>query len=65
VADLGAARDRAIALLMLLGGLRAGEVRTLQLADVDFGQRRVFVIGKGGQERTESRLSAGPAPAGA
>jgi integrase len=37
VADLRTARDRAIALLMLLGGLRAGEVRALLLADVDQG----------------------------
>ena len=35
------ARDRAIALLMLLGGLRAGEVRALRLAEVDQGLRRV------------------------
>lgn len=52
VADLGTARDRAIALLMLLGGLRAGEVRALRLANVDVGLRRVRVIGKGGRERT-------------
>jgi len=51
IADLGSARDRAIALLMLLGGLRAGEVRTLRLADVDLGLRRVRVVGKGGRER--------------
>jgi integrase/recombinase XerC len=36
---------------MLLGGLRAAEVRSLRLADVDFGVRRVRVIGKGGRER--------------
>jgi integrase/recombinase XerC len=52
IADLGSARDRAIALLMLLGGLRAGEVRMLRLADVDVGLRRVRVVGKGGRERT-------------
>ena len=34
---LGSHRDRAIALLMLLDGLRAGEVRLLRLADVDAG----------------------------
>lgn len=51
VADLGSARDRAMALLMLLGGLRAMEVRGLLLADVDLGLRRVRVIGKGGKER--------------
>jgi len=51
VADLDTARDRAIALVMLLGGLRAGEVRSLRLADVDLGLRRVRVIGKGGRER--------------
>jgi integrase/recombinase XerC len=52
VADLNTARDRAIALLMLLGGLRAMEVRGLLLADVDLGLRRVRVLGKGGKERT-------------
>src|SRR5690606_8216152 len=33
--DLDTHRDRAIVLAMLLGGLRAGEVRSLRLADVD------------------------------
>jgi integrase/recombinase XerC len=51
VADLSTARDRAIALLMLLGGLRAGEVRALRLAEVDQGLRRVRVTGKGGRQR--------------
>jgi len=51
VADLITARDRAMALAMLLGGLRAGEVRGLRLADVDFGLRRIRVVGKGGKER--------------
>lgn len=52
LADLESHRDRAIALAMVLGGLRAGEVRSLLLADVDFGLRRVRVVGKGGKERT-------------
>jgi site-specific recombinase XerD len=51
VADLATARDRAMALAMLLGGLRAGEVRRLRLADVDLGLRRLRVLGKGGRER--------------
>ncbi|MDP8970193.1 MAG: site-specific integrase [Actinomycetota bacterium] len=51
VADLHTARDRAIALVMLLGGLRAGEVRALLLSDVDMGLRRVRVTGKGGRQR--------------
>jgi integrase/recombinase XerC len=51
VADLATHRDRAIALAMLLGGLRAAEVRSLRLADVDLGLRRVRVVGKGGRER--------------
>jgi integrase/recombinase XerC len=51
LADLGTHRDRAMALAMLLGGLRAGEVRGLRLADVDMGLRRVRVVGKGGRER--------------
>jgi site-specific recombinase XerC len=49
--DLATHRDRAIVLAMLLGGLRAGEVRSLRLADVDVGARQVRVIGKGGRER--------------
>ena len=52
VADLATSRDRAMALRMLLGGLRAMEVRGLLLADVDVGLRRVRVVGKGGKERT-------------
>ena len=51
LADLDTARDRAIVLLMLLGGLRAAEVRSLRLADVDMGMRRVRVLGKGRRER--------------
>ena len=51
VADLLTHRDRAIALLMLLGGVRAGEVRQLRLADVDVALRRVRVVGKGNRER--------------
>jgi integrase/recombinase XerC len=51
LADLGTYRDRAVVLLMALGGLRAAEVRGLLLADVDMGLRRVRVLGKGGRER--------------
>lgn len=51
LADLRTFRDRAITLLMLLGGLRAAEVRSLRLADVDMGLRRLRVTGKGGKER--------------
>jgi integrase/recombinase XerC len=51
VADLGTARDRAMALGMLLGGLRSAEIRSLRLADIDFGLRQVRVVGKGGKER--------------
>jgi integrase/recombinase XerC len=51
LADLRTFRDRAITLLMLLGGLRAAEVRSLRLADADMGLRRVRVMGKGGKER--------------
>lgn len=49
--DLSTYRDRAIVLAMLQGGLRAGEVRRLRLADVDVGMRRLRVSGKGGRER--------------
>lgn len=52
LADLGTHRDRAMVLLMVFGGLRAAEVRSLRLADVDQGRRRVRVVGKGGRERT-------------
>ncbi|MDZ4248469.1 MAG: tyrosine-type recombinase/integrase [Candidatus Nanopelagicales bacterium] len=51
VRDLHTHRDRAIVLLMLLGGLRAAEVRGLLLPDVDQGHRRVRVVGKGDRER--------------
>lgn len=51
LADLDTHRDRAITLAMLLGGLRASEVRTLRLADVDMGMRRVKVTGKGAKQR--------------
>jgi site-specific recombinase XerD len=51
LADLNTHRDRAITLVMLLGGLRAGEVRGLRLADVDMGRRQVTVVGKGNKTR--------------
>lgn len=51
LADLNTHRDRAITLAMLLGGLRASEVRTLRLADADIGMRQVKVTGKGSKER--------------
>lgn len=49
--DLSTHRDRAMVLAMLLGGLRSAEVRSLRLADVDLGLRRIRVVGKGGRER--------------
>ena len=51
LADLNTHRDRAMTLAMLLGGLRASEVRCLRLADVDMGMRRVTVLGKGNKQR--------------
>lgn len=51
LADLCTHRDRAMVLAMLLGGLRAAEVRGLRLADVDMGRRQLRVVGKGGRER--------------
>jgi integrase/recombinase XerC len=51
LADLGSHRDRAIVLAMVLGGLRAGEVRRLRLPDVDQGRRQLRLVGKGGRER--------------
>jgi site-specific recombinase XerC len=50
-AGLSTSRDRALVLLMLLGGLPAAEVRGLRLADVDMGLRQVRVLSKGGKER--------------
>ncbi len=44
-------RDRAIAGLMLLSGLRSSEVLGLRVADVDVARRWVLVLGKGGKER--------------
>lgn len=44
-------RDKAMALLMLYGGLRSCEVLSLKLRDVDMGGRAARVAGKGGTER--------------
>jgi integrase len=44
LSDLLTHRDRAIVLAMLLGGLRAGDVRWLRLADVGFGRRMLAVV---------------------
>lgn len=51
LADLNTHRDRAVVLAMLLGGLRASEVRTLRLADVNMGMRQVTITGKGSKQR--------------
>jgi len=51
VSSLRTHRDRAMALAMLLGGLRCAEVRGLRIADADMGRRRLRVTGKGGRER--------------
>jgi integrase/recombinase XerC len=51
IADLATHRDRAMALAMVLGGLRSAEVRSLVLADVDMGMRQVKVLGKGSRQR--------------
>jgi site-specific recombinase XerD len=49
---LRTARDRAMVLAMLLGGLRRCEVLGLRLADVRVADRAVFVVdGKGGHQR--------------
>jgi len=44
-------RDRAIAGLMLLSGLRSAEVLGLRVADIDIGRGWVRVTGKGDKER--------------
>jgi site-specific recombinase XerD len=44
-------RDRSLAGLMLLSGLRSGELLTLDVTDVDIGARWVRVMGKGAKER--------------
>jgi len=52
VAALRTSRDRAMILAMLLGALRRCEVLGLELADINVGERRVFVSdGKGGHQR--------------
>jgi site-specific recombinase XerD len=44
-------RDKAIAGLMLLSGLRSAEVLTLKVTDVDIPRGWVLVVGKGDKER--------------
>ena len=52
VAALRTERDRAMALAMVLGGLRRCEVLGLRLGDVRAGERRLFIAeGKGGHQR--------------
>ena len=49
---LRTARDRAMVLAMVLGGLRRCEVLGLGLADVQVADRRLFIVdGKGGHQR--------------
>jgi integrase len=51
--DLGRLRDRAIVLMLVRLGLRAGDVAHLRLADIDWNDGTLKVIGKG---RYEVRL---------
>jgi len=51
VESLRSLRDRAIAGVMVFCGLRAGEVLTLEVKDVDIGGRWLSVFGKGRKER--------------
>lgn len=52
VDSLRSHRDKAMVLIMLLGGLRKSEVLKLALKDIDFGQHTLFVReGKGGYQR--------------
>lgn len=51
IGSLRTHRDKAIALLMLYGGLRSCEVLALGLRDIDIGGRAARVAGKGGTER--------------
>jgi site-specific recombinase XerD len=48
-----ALRDRAMLLLLARLGLRAGDIVALRLGDIDWGQGRIRVVGKG---RRETRL---------
>src|SRR5260370_3110632 len=41
--SLSKKRDKAMILLMLHGGLRPGEILTLQLGDIQYGRKRVFI----------------------
>jgi integrase/recombinase XerD len=52
VGALRTGRDRAMVAAMVLGGLRRCEVLGLRLADLNVGERRVFIAeGKGGRQR--------------
>lgn len=44
-------RDKAIAGLMLFGGLRSAEVLSLAVSDIDMGKGWIRVLGKGAKER--------------
>jgi site-specific recombinase XerD len=46
-----ALRNRALLELLYSAGLRSGEAVSLDLADVDFEQEQVCILGKGGKER--------------
>lgn len=52
LASFHSSRDRAIAALMLLAGLRSAEVLALAVRDVDVGRGWVRVSGKGDRERS-------------
>jgi integrase len=43
LSSLSKKRDKAMILLMLHGGLRPGEVLTLQLSDIQYGRKRVVI----------------------
>jgi integrase len=51
VADLGDLSRQAITLAMVLSGVRADEVHSLRLADVELSLRRIRQTGKAGTQR--------------
>lgn len=51
IREIKSYRDLAIVSLMLLCGLRSGEVRNIEIEKINFAERKVAVRGKGGDER--------------
>jgi len=56
LSSVNSPRDKAVVTLLLVEGLRTVEVTRLEIADVDFGRKQLWVLGKGKHTKKAVKL---------